>query len=139
MAAPSGCCAPSSTTPRARGNRQRRLQTELTDFRRQRARRDYAAYLRQHLPIASGVIEAACKTLVTQRLKCSGMAWSIAGGQAILTFRSLIQSDRWSRAWDLLAADFRQPITVLSPQRDPLATPSATSDAATYQELPLAV
>jgi hypothetical protein len=99
---------------RTLGNRQRRTQAELTYFRNQRARMNYPVYLRQHLPIASGVMEAACKTLVTQRLKRSGMAWTPVGGQAILTFRSLIQSDRWSRAWNLLAAEYRQTVTVLA-------------------------
>ncbi len=73
--------------------------------------------MRQNLPIASGVIEAACKTLVTQRLKRSGMAWTPAGGQAILTLRSLIQSQRWSRAWNLLAAEYRQTVTILASPR----------------------
>jgi hypothetical protein len=54
--------------------------------------------------------------LVTQRLKRSGMAWTQAGGQAILTLRSLIQSDRWERAWTLLAADFCKPVMVLHGQ-----------------------
>ena len=72
----------------------------------------YAASQRQHLPIASGVMEAACKTLVTQRLKGSGMAWTMAGGQAILTLRSLLQSGRWAQAWALLAADFRHPAVI---------------------------
>jgi hypothetical protein len=72
----------------------------------------YAEYIRQGLPIASGVMEAACKTLVTQRLKQSGMAWTQAGGQPILTLRSLIQSDRWQPAWELLRADFRKTVTV---------------------------
>jgi len=99
---------------RSRGNRQRRIQTELTYFRKQRTRMDYADYQRQHLPIGSGVVEAACKTLVTQRLKGSGMAWSPAGGQAILTLRSLIQSNRWPRAWAQLSAAFRQPVHELS-------------------------
>ena len=72
----------------------------------------YATYQRQHLPIASGVVEAACKTLVTQRLKGSGMAWTMAGGQAILTLRSLLQSGRWAKAWPLLAADFRSPVAI---------------------------
>jgi hypothetical protein len=98
---------------RTTGNRQQRIQTELTYFRNQRPRMNYPEYLRQHLPIASGVVEAACKTLVTQRLKRSGMAWTAAGGQAILTLRSLIQSERWSPAWSLLAADFRQTITIV--------------------------
>lgn len=110
---------------RLRGAARRRLAAEQRYFRNQYARMDYPAYQRDHLPIASGVIEATCKTLVTQRLKRSGMAWSPAGGQALLTLRSLIQSDRWPRAWDLLATAFRQPV----------ALPAASS----FATLPLAV
>ena len=102
---------------RTTGNRQRRIQAELTYFRNQRPRMNYAEYLRQNLPIASGVMEAACKTLVTQRLKRSGMAWTLLGGQAILTLRSLIQSERWSRAWNLLAAEYRQTVIVSAARR----------------------
>jgi hypothetical protein len=40
------------------------------------------------------------------------MAWTQAGGQPILTLRSLIQSDRWQPAWELLRADFRKTVTV---------------------------
>ena len=97
---------------RARGARRKRIRPELTYFRNQRERMHYAAYQRQHLPLASGVMEAACKTLVTQRLKGSGMAWTLAGGQAILTLRSLLQSGRWALAWPWLAADFRSPVVI---------------------------
>ncbi len=97
---------------RATGARRKRISAALTYFRNQRRRMHYAAYQRQHLPIGSGVVEAACKTLVTQRLKGSGMAWTMAGGQAILTLRSLLQSGRWEQAWPLLAADFRQPVEI---------------------------
>jgi hypothetical protein len=99
---------------RARGHKRERLEVELTYFRNQRSHMKYAEYLRQGLPIASGVVEAACKTLVTQRMKCSGMAWGIAGGQGILTLRSLIQSDRWSSAWALLRIDFCKHVVVLN-------------------------
>ena len=64
------------------------------------------------LPIGSGVVEAACKTLVTQRLKRSGMRWRHAGGQAILTLRSLLQSSRFESAWELLSMTYRQNVTV---------------------------
>ena len=97
---------------RAKGRTRERLDEQLTYFRNQRHRMFYASYVRAGLPIASGVIEATCKTLVTQRFKQSGMAWSLKGGQPILTFRSLIQSDRWPPAWDLLRADFRKPVIV---------------------------
>ena len=97
---------------RARGRKRERLRVQLTYFRNQRHRMHYAEYIRNSLPIASGVMEASCKTLVTQRLKQSGMAWTLAGGQAILTLRSLIQSDRWQRAWMLLCTDFRKTVTI---------------------------
>ena len=96
----------------ASGNPHKRLEAELTYFRNQQPRMHYAEYLRLHLPIASGVMEASCKTLVTQRLKRSGMAWTHTGGQAILTLRSLIQSNRWRSAWTRLSADFRKIVKV---------------------------
>ncbi|NES87375.1 MAG: hypothetical protein F6K10_42020 [Moorea sp. SIO2B7] len=92
--------------------RKKRIRKQLTYFRNQRHRMRYADYLQQGLPIASGVVEAACKTLVTQRMKCSGMAWKQAGGQAILTLRSLIQSDRWQRGWNLIKCAFCTPVTI---------------------------
>lgn len=134
---------------RARGNRRERIKNELTYFRNQQPRMHYAAYLKQGWPIASGVVEAACKTLVTQRLKRSGMAWGQDGGQAILTLRSLIQSNRWELAWTLLSADFCQPVKVVETRHDPLpsvqetlARSEARSDSqniCAYHSLPLAV
>jgi hypothetical protein len=101
----------------ASGNKRKRLEAELTYFRNQQSRMHYPQYLRLNLPIASGVMEAACKTLVTQRLKRSGMAWTHHGGQAILTLRSLIQSGRWRPAWSLLSADFRKIVKVPNPSK----------------------
>ncbi len=134
---------------RARGSRRARIESELTYFRNQQPRMQYAAYLKQGWPIASGVVEAACKTLVTQRLKRSGMAWGQDGGQAILTLRSLIQSNRWEPAWTLLSSDFRQLVNVIETRHDPfssgqetLALPQAKSDSRnirSYYSLPLAV
>lgn len=122
----------------ANGNRRKRLEAELTYFRNQQSRMHYPEYLRLNLPIASGVMEAACKTLVTQRLKCSGMAWTLDGGQAILTLRSLIQSNRWRSAWSLLSADFRELIKlptqpsqrktkIINPRQTQLSTLSAST------------
>jgi len=97
---------------RTKGNPRKRLETQLTYFRNQQHRMHYPAYLLDNLPIASGVMEASCKTLVTQRMKQSGMTWTKPGGQAILTLRSLIQSDRWQSAWELLRSDFTRTVTV---------------------------
>lgn len=85
----------------------RAIETELNYFRRQRKRMDYARYSRANLPIGSGVVEAACKTIVTERMKRSGMAWSMEGGQAILTLRTWIRSNRFDQAWEILTKRFK--------------------------------
>jgi hypothetical protein len=56
---------------------------------------DDTEYRRSHLPIGSGVTEAACKTVFSQRLKRSGMAWSEAGGQRIVDLRVIHLSGVW--------------------------------------------
>src|SRR5207244_8789300 len=86
----------------------------LSYFREHRHRMRYGALRAQHLPIGSGVVEAACKTLVSQRLKRSGMRWRTAGGQAILTFRALCQSERFERAWPLLGETYKRSVTLRS-------------------------
>ena len=58
---------------------------------------DFTAYRRNHLPIGSGVTEAACKTVFSQRLKRSGMAWSAEGGQRIVDLRVIDLSGVWSQ------------------------------------------
>lgn len=74
------------------------LEKKLQYFRRNRSRMNYARLRAQNLPIGSGAIETTCKTLVTQRMKRSGQRWTIDGGQAILTFRALAQSERFDAA-----------------------------------------
>ena len=93
---------------KVRDREKERLEQENVRLRRenQRERMDYAHYQELGLPIGSGVVEAACKTLAAQRLKLSGMSWG-DGVQGILTIRSLQQSGRWERAWPLLASAFR--------------------------------
>jgi hypothetical protein len=90
--------------------RKRKLAAALKYFRHHRHRMRYASFARRHLPIGSGLVEAACKTLVTQRLKRSGMRWRHDGGQAILTLRALEQSGRFDRAWRMLAATYVQDV-----------------------------
>lgn len=87
------------------------LKQELGYFRRNRSRMNYARLRAQNLPIGSGVVEATCKTLVTQRMKRSGQRWTIDGGQAILTFRALAQSDRFNAAWQMVSAEYRRVVS----------------------------
>ena len=63
-------------------------------------RMNYALCGAKHLPIGSGVIEAACKSLVKLRLCGSGMKWTRSGAQTVLTLRALLLStSRWSSLW----------------------------------------
>ena len=77
-----------------------------------RHRMGYAALRAASLPIGSGVVEAACKTLATQRLKRSGMRWRHPGGQAILTLRALIQSERFDHGWSMLSATYKTQVVL---------------------------
>ena len=90
--------------------RRRKLKTELGYFRKHRARMRYASVAAEHLPIGSGVVEAANKTLVVVRMKRAGARWRHPGGQAVLTFRALAKSGRFDRAWDLLAGSYRSTV-----------------------------
>ena len=56
---------------------------------------DYQQYRHRGLPIGSGITEAACKTVFTQRFKESGMSWGIEGGSVILRLRLATMSQVW--------------------------------------------
>jgi len=69
-------------------------------FSRNRHRMTYAAFRARGLPIGSGPVEAACKTLVNARLKRSGMRWTREGGQHVLNLRRHEKADRWDTFWN---------------------------------------
>ncbi len=98
---------------RRRFPRREKLRQCAAYFRKNRRRMQYAALKAEGLPIGSGVVEAACKTLVAQRLKLSGMRWG-HGAQAILTARGWDQSERFDQAWALLAAHYQAEVHVLA-------------------------
>ena len=95
------------------GWRRKTVEAQLRYFRRYRHKMPYKELRDRDLPIGSGVVEAACKTLASSRLKRSGMAWGLEGVQAILTLRSLMQSGRWVAGWNLLATEYTAEIQPL--------------------------
>jgi len=88
-----------------KGNReqmQKSLSAAITYFTNNNAksRMEYAASIEANYPIGSGVTEAACKTIVKQRLCKSGMQWKDKGAGVILSLRALICSTgRWTQFW----------------------------------------
>jgi hypothetical protein len=77
------------------------LAREVVFFRNNKDRMEYKRFRESGLPIGSGVIEAACKSVVKCRFCRSGMRWTRAGGQTILTLRTLLKSERWDAFWTL--------------------------------------
>lgn len=60
-----------------------------------RKRLDYAAALREGWPIATGVVEGACRHLVKDRMECGSARWSLDGAEAVLRLRALRCSGDW--------------------------------------------
>lgn len=60
-----------------------------------RERLDYASALEHGWPIATGVVEGACRHLVKQRMEVSGARWSLQGAEAVLRLRALRMSGDW--------------------------------------------
>ncbi len=79
--------------------RRKALHQQRTYFVNNSTRMRYAEFRRRGLPIGSGPVEAACKTLIKTRMCRSGMRWSSQGGQAILTLRTYVKSSRWDAFW----------------------------------------
>jgi hypothetical protein len=75
------------------------LKTEITFFRNNKNLMKYYDFIDRGLPIGSGPIEAAAKTIVRQRMCRSGMSWSREKGQHVLTIRAYVQSGVWENAW----------------------------------------
>ncbi len=70
----------------------------------------YAEYKAQGIPRGSGITEAACKTVYTQRLKLSGMRWTHPGAQTILNLRVLQLSGVWQAAYAAVLERFDEPV-----------------------------
>lgn len=69
----------------------------------------YFDYKSVGVPLGSGVTEAACKTVYTQRLKLSGMAWESTGAQTVLNLRVLQLSGVWHAAHARVLATYDEP------------------------------
>ena len=68
-------------------------------FERNAERMNYPQYRSQGLFVGSGVIEAGCKTVVAQRLKRSGMFWTVRGANAILALRCCRLNGNFEDYW----------------------------------------
>jgi hypothetical protein len=76
-------------------------QETVTYFANQVHRMDYPRYVAKGWQIGSGPVESACKTVVNQRLKCSGMRWGEQGSDDLCHLRALFLGERgqWDAFW----------------------------------------
>jgi hypothetical protein len=78
----------------------KKAETEIHYLEKNKEHMRYSQFRAQGLFVGSGVVEAGCKTLIGQRLKQSGMEWSIRGANAIISLRCIIQSGRFEDFWE---------------------------------------
>jgi hypothetical protein len=93
-----GICAAARAYPLA-GVKKTELDTALGYFQNNAPRMRYNWFRSRGLFVGSGVVEAGCKTIVGQRLKLSGMRWTVAGADAIIALRCRDASSHWKQIW----------------------------------------
>ncbi len=71
------------------------LDNAITYFENHRHMMDYATYLAKGYPIATGLVEGLCNSLVKDRMEQSGMRWSIKGAEAMLEQRAVKCNGNW--------------------------------------------
>jgi hypothetical protein len=84
-----------ATKRHLRGKQKKEIQTVCGYFENNSHRMRYHEYLREGYPIATGVIEGACRHLVKDRMERAGMRWSHRGAQAMLNVRAVQLSSHW--------------------------------------------
>jgi hypothetical protein len=77
------------------------VEKSITYFSNHQHQMDYYRYRKKNWPIGSGIIEAACKVIIKQRLCNSGMKWTDNGAKAVLAIRCFDKSDgMWEQFWN---------------------------------------
>jgi hypothetical protein len=109
------------------------LNTTANYFERNLPYMDYPTYLAKGWPIASGVIEGACRHFVKDRCELSGMRWSQTGAEGLLRMRAIAENDDWSDYHAYLRKQRHQRL-----YGKPLEKFRCTELSAIYPSLPLA-
>lgn len=139
--------------PERSAQQRRTLEKVANYFEKNQAYMDYAACLAKGWPIASGVIEGACRHFVKDRMELSGMRWTESGAENLLRLRAIAENEDWDdyhlfrkqrRQQRLYGCDwpspqtsvFRSPPLPLLPSEVPIEQPDPHSTP--YERLPLA-
>lgn len=85
---------------KGRGKKKEMRDKVIGYIQKNKERMRYGEFRRRGFFIGSGVVEAGCKSLIGQRLKQSGMHWSIRGSNSIIALRCCIESNRFDDYWE---------------------------------------
>ena len=86
------------------GAKNKRLRTICAYLAKNQHRMGYDEYLRRGFPIATGVIEGACRHVIKDRMERAGMRWKIPGAQAMLNLRTIHTNGDWTAFQDFRIA-----------------------------------
>jgi hypothetical protein len=85
-------------------NNEEELKTSITYFENHKHQMNYSQAINDKIPIGSGVIEGACKSIVKERICISGARWGIFGSKSILDLKAINQTNgRWEQLWRKIA------------------------------------
>jgi hypothetical protein len=83
-----------------KGTKRKALEKAITYFEKHKQWMKYDEYLAEGFPVATGVVESACGSVVQDRMEGSGKRWSIDGAESVLILRSLEKSDDYTEYWN---------------------------------------
>ena len=93
-----GICAAARAYP-LEGVKKDEVDKALGYFESNAPRMRYKWFRSRGLFVGSGVVEAGCKAVIGQRLKLSGMRWTVPGADAIIALRCREASSHWEEIW----------------------------------------
>jgi hypothetical protein len=81
------------------GKKGKAIKDQINYFDTNKNRMRYGEFRKRGLFIGSGVVEAGCKSIIGQRLKQSGMHWTVKGANSIIALRCSIESGKFEDYW----------------------------------------
>lgn len=88
-----------ATNRKLTAEHRKQLDTALEYLNKNSTRIHYVRFLAEGLPIATGVIEGACRHLIQDRLGITGARWGLADAEAVLKLRAIRTSGDWDDYW----------------------------------------
>ena len=75
------------------------IRSTIGYYEQNKERMRYNKFRALGLFVGSGVIEAGCRSVIGQRLKQSGMHWTVGGANSIIALRCILMSHHWDDFW----------------------------------------